>query len=613
MFQVTMNQQIFVAVILVAVYCLHVGKTQCVLENRVYQEGDTITPAECTLCNCTNTQFSCRQVENCDPPPTKPAPVRVPEEPIEGCEEPIITESYNVVRYTVGRDTGDVRLICKARGFPRPNITWTPLGAPRRFRTKGSGILIIKNPVPGDSRTYTCTATNECGNEAVNTTVIVDEEEPVVGAIAQPLVFCPPFQSFPNGDVDYNNENRTVGTHAEFYCDLEYELTGSPKAVCLANGEWNVTTPECLPVRECPQPKNPNNGKVLYRRPIYRPGNRVSYECNKGYSNTGASFQTCEENLKWSKEGPKCRRKIGRLASCGDPGDIENGYRRGKSYTGGSIVYYYCNQGYYISGRSYITCGKNGLWSYSPPTCEIEFEPLEEIEKKFRKAANLDGDDDLPVDPLGSGQISNSHVHLIFVLDKSGSVSNPDFRLGLEFVKEIVKSFESKYSGVIVTIIVYSKHAELIANNTDASVISRVVKSVKRNTYGPTATRRGLDMARDTLLYNKDCFECIPPTERPPDKDHYTYPCPQCVKNTDCRTLLFLITDGKSNWAGDPRKAAQCLKHNGVEIFSVGVTSSVNIPELRDIAAEPLSDHLYLIRSFDDALKMIKVEKKRFK
>ena len=65
-------------------------------------------------------------------------------------------------------------------------------------------------------------------------------------------------------------------------------------------------------VRECPQPKNPNNGKVLYRRPIYRPGNRVSYECNKGYSNTGASFQTCEENLKWSKEGPKCRRKIGK-------------------------------------------------------------------------------------------------------------------------------------------------------------------------------------------------------------------------------------------------------------------------------------------------------------
>ena len=238
----------------------------------------------------------------------------------------------------------------------------------------------------------------------------------------------------------------------------------------------------------------------------------------------------------------------------------------------------------------------------------VEFEPLEEIEKKFRKTTNLDGDDDLAVDPLGSGQISipDSYVQLGFVLDKSGSVSNTDFRLGLEFIKEIVQSFESKYSGVIVTIIVYSKHAEVEANGINGSEIFQVVKSVRRKSYGPTATRRGLDMAKDTLLVNRsNYYECIPP--RPVDKDYYThlYPCPKCVK-TGYRTLLFLITNGKSNWGGDPRKAAQCLKDNDVEIFSVGITSSDNIPELRDIASEPLSDHLYLIRSFDDALKMIR-------
>ena len=46
--------------------------------------------------------------------------------------------------------------------------------------------------------------------------------------------------------MDYSNEKKSVGTHAEFYCNQEYELTGPPIAVCLANGEWNVTTPECL-------------------------------------------------------------------------------------------------------------------------------------------------------------------------------------------------------------------------------------------------------------------------------------------------------------------------------------------------------------------------------
>ena len=60
---------------------------------------------------------------------------------------------------------------------------------------------------------------------------------------------------------------------------------------------------------------------------------------------------------------------LGRLPNCGDPGDIENGFRRGKSYAVGSIVYYYCNQGYYISGISSIICGRNGLWLNLPPTC----------------------------------------------------------------------------------------------------------------------------------------------------------------------------------------------------------------------------------------------------
>ena len=46
--------------------------------------------------------------------------------------------------------------------------------------------------------------------------------------------------------MDYSNEKKSVGTRAEFYCNQEYELTGPPIAVCLAKGEWNVTTPECL-------------------------------------------------------------------------------------------------------------------------------------------------------------------------------------------------------------------------------------------------------------------------------------------------------------------------------------------------------------------------------
>ena len=63
-----------------------------------------------------------------------------------------------------------------------------------------------------------------------------------------------------------------------------------------------------------------------------------------------------------------CCVALGRLPSCGDPGDIENGYMRGRNYTVGSSVRYYCNQGFCISGSSVNICGKE--WSVvSVTTC----------------------------------------------------------------------------------------------------------------------------------------------------------------------------------------------------------------------------------------------------
>ena len=219
----------------------------------------------------------------------------------------------------------------------------------------------------------------------------------------------------------------------------------------------------------------------------------------------------------------------------------------------------------------------------------VEFERLETIEMRFKKTANVITATAFGDEGSGDVRVVGACRQLGFVLDKSTSVSNRDFRLGLEIVSEIVKLFNSKYRRVTFTLITYSEHADLIANGTDGSQISQVVRNARRKAYGPTVTRRGLDMARDTLVFTRpNCYECIPPTEMSPVRDYYTYPCPTCIKRCRtfdcsdcCRTLLFLITDGKSHWAVNPRKAAQCLKHNDVEMFAIGITSSVDLSELR--------------------------------
>jgi hypothetical protein len=534
------------------------------------------------------------------------------------CSRPSIT--FISDHKTIKTGSVSVSLYCSATGNPVPSVSWSPIKDENRFTvdtsidTEASATLTIENPIPKDSGTYECHAVNHCGDDIQETSL---------------TVVCSPFKLLKNGWVRYFH-GKQGDYFAEFYCNPEYELFGPNTTRCLSNGEWADILPECLPFRMCPQPKTPKNGRVLSRQLYYEPGDKVIYQCDKGKSNVGASSQTCQENLEWSSPKPNCQQKKKRGKSCGDPGDIENGVRRGQSYSVGDIVYYGCNQGYFLRGQSQLYCQSNGLWSNPPPECELTFEDLKVLAQRYENVLNrtdVCGDDDSE-DDQASGHRLDGSFDLIFVLDKSGSVSNNDFKLGLKFVKTVVKQFSSTYDDVRFSIVTYSKHPELVAgshlrfdNNSKAffpsSELERVIRSVRRGTYGPTATRRALDVVRDIhVLENRHCYDCTPPTPRPPEKDIYTYPCPSCtIIELDCcsSTLLFLITDGKSNWAGDPKYAARCLKSSGVEIFGVGVTSHINIDELRDIASEPLHQHLYLIRSFDDAVKLVTLAKKRFK
>ena len=102
----------------------------------------------------------------------------------------------------------------------------------------------------------------------------------------------------------------------------------------------------------------------------------------------------------------------------------------------------------------------------------VESERLETIEMRFKKTANVITAMAFGDEGSGDVRVVGACRQLGFVLDKSTSVSNRDFRLGLEIVSEIVKLFNSKYRRVTFTLITYSEHADLIANGTDGSQIS---------------------------------------------------------------------------------------------------------------------------------------------
>lgn len=534
----------------------------------------------------------------------------------ENCEEPTITKCPARVVHQLG--SGDIKLRCKATGDPKPTISWSPIRSKTRFTDKGEGVLTIRKPVAQDAGIYSCIASNECGRSVKNTTLVIvkiNDPAQINNKVKIPCLRFPPIEGVAEVEYDGDLSPRTI---ARFFCEVEHELFGPTLTECLDNGEWNESAPECLPFRQCSQPKNPPHGKVLYRKPVYQPGDRATFECKKGFTNVGSSYRVCEENLQWSKAKPDCvKNKKNSRKSCGNPGEIVNGFKitSHKDYRIGSSVTYKCSQGYFISGASHIICLSTGLWSAAPPTCEMVMEDVDVLANNF--AEEIDHPD-----PESSGDpLEDCCIDLIFVLDKSGSVSNSEFRISLDFVKETVCAYTEICADVRFSLVTYNKHAEILYNYTSVDILNckYAVRDARRGskTYGPTATRRGLDTVRDHfLINNRHGYDCTPPTERPEDKDFFSYPCPTCSigrgLNPNCSTLLFLVTDGRSNWAGDPRNAAECLKSNGVKIFSVGVTSGVNLAELRDIASEPLSSHLYLLKSFDDALKLVFLAKKRF-
>ncbi len=58
------------------------------------------------------------------------------------------------------------------------------------------------------------------------------------------VVLCPDLVSPPNGVVMMTN--RSVGSVAEYSCDVGFQLIGMEQRTCLQNGTWTDIDPTCV-------------------------------------------------------------------------------------------------------------------------------------------------------------------------------------------------------------------------------------------------------------------------------------------------------------------------------------------------------------------------------
>ena len=181
------------------------------------------------------------------------------------------------------------------------------------------------------------------------------------GASSGTTPSCPALTDPDNGSVSASETTR--GSTAVYSCNTGYRLSGSMTRTCQADGTWNTAEPTCTLV-DCGALDDPASGSVS--APTTTFGQQANYSCHTGYGLSGSATRTCQADGNWSDSAPTCV-----LGDCGALTNPENGSVSAPTTTYGSTATYTCNTGYNLSGSATRSCQDDGTWRGDAPTCPI--------------------------------------------------------------------------------------------------------------------------------------------------------------------------------------------------------------------------------------------------
>ena len=247
----------------------------------------------------------------------------------------------------------------------------------------------------------------------------------------------------------------------------------------------------------------------------------------------------------------------------------------------------------------------------------------------------------------GNGTCTPGPVDIVFVLDRSGSVGS-QFYQEIEFSKKVISKLPvsvGENGGSRVGVVVYSNRAEVelgfdLGSNL-ASVMSKFSTLSSTQGSGCTNTTGALKVAGLNLLNvstvgsaeqchnNAGCctqwssgWTSSGGSSRrrrsstssswssswSSSTSRYRSSSRRQGRSTSGsdvydwsggRRVLVIVSDGASNLGGDPSGVASELSSNGIELFSVGVGSSVTEEELLSMASTPKSRHMFRTSDFN--------------
>ncbi|XP_059136206.1 complement receptor type 2-like [Peromyscus eremicus] len=174
--------------------------------------------------------------------------------------------------------------------------------------------------------------------------------------------------------------NFDPGTSIRYSCDPGYLLVGEDTIHCTPEGKWTPTAPQCK-VAEC-KPVGPH----LFKRPQNQfIRTAVNSSCDEGSQLSESAYQLCQGTIPWFIEIRLCKE-----ITCPPPPVIHNGTHTGspsEDVPYGTVVTYTCYPGpeegvqFNLIGERSIHCTSDnrgrGSWSGPAPLCKLSLPAIQ--------------------------------------------------------------------------------------------------------------------------------------------------------------------------------------------------------------------------------------------
>ncbi|KAI3368816.1 hypothetical protein L3Q82_025802, partial [Scortum barcoo] len=172
------------------------------------------------------------------------------------------------------------------------------------------------------------------------------------------------FCSDPHGEFSF-------GSRCTSACEEGFVMNGTAETECTSLGTWSTDIPRCL-AKRCPSLNSPYHGSLFCSDPHgeFSFGSRCRSTCEDGFVLNGTADTDCTPLGTWSREIPRClAHPCPLLAKAPQHGRMNCSHPH-SPFSYGSLCNFECNEGFWLSGTSAMTCNNSGHWSQDLPTCQ---------------------------------------------------------------------------------------------------------------------------------------------------------------------------------------------------------------------------------------------------